>query len=84
MQKCKFDINRWKDNAFKYVGILCTMFGLLILGIFLLNILIQGLPRLNWQFFTSLPSRKPEKTGILICLLGSIWIMILTALIAVP
>ena len=82
--KQKFDINRFKDNVFKYFGIFCTLFGLAILSIFLINILIEGLGRLNWQFFTSLPSRKPEKAGILICLLGSIWIMVLTALIAVP
>ena len=82
--KQKFDINRFKDNAFKYFGIACTLFGLIVLSIFLINILIEGLGRLNWQFFSSLPSRKPEKAGILICLLGSIWIMVLTALIAVP
>ena len=82
--KQKLDINRLKDNAFKYFGLACTLFGLAVLSIFLINILIEGLGRLNWQFFTSLPSRKPEKAGILICLLGSIWIMVLTALIAVP
>jgi phosphate transport system permease protein len=82
--KQKFDINRFKDNAFKYFGIFCTLFGLIVLSIFLINILIEGLGRLNWQFLSSLPSRKPEKAGILICLLGSIWIMVLTALIAVP
>ena len=84
MMKQKLDINRLKDNAFKYFGLACTLFGLAVLSIFLINILIEGLGRLNWQFFTSLPSRKPEKAGILICLLGSIWIMVLTALIAVP
>jgi len=82
--KQKFDINRFKDNAFKYFGLACTLFGLAVLSVFLINILIEGLGRLNWQFFTSLPSRMPEKAGILICLLGSIWIMVLTALIAVP
>jgi phosphate transport system permease protein len=82
--KQKLDINRIKDNAFKYFGLACTLFGLIVLSVFLINILIEGLGRLNWQFFTSLPSRKPEKSGILICLLGSVWIMVLTAFIAVP
>ena len=80
----KFDINKLKDNAFKYFGLMCTFFGLIILSIFLINILVEGLPRLNWQFFTSLPSRKPENAGIFIPIFGSIWIMVLTALIAVP
>ena len=82
--KEKLDINRLKDNAFKYFGIACTFFGLIILSVFLLNILIQGVGRLNWQFLTSLPSRNPDKAGIFISIFGSIWIMILTALIAVP
>jgi phosphate transport system permease protein len=82
--KEKLDINRLKDNAFKYFGLACTFFGLIILSIFLINILIQGLGRLDWQFLTSLPSRKPEKAGIFISIFGSVWIMVLTAFIAVP
>jgi phosphate transport system permease protein len=78
------DINRIKDVAFKYFGIFCTLFGLVMLAIFLFSVLKEGLPRLNWQFFSSFPSRKPEEAGILICLLGTIWIMVLTSFIAVP
>ena len=84
MAKQNFDINRFKDNVFKYFGIACTFFGLIILSVFLINILIQGLGRLNWQFFTSLPSRNPDKAGIFISIFGSVWMMVLTALIAVP
>lgn len=80
----RFDINRIKDIAFKYFGIFCTLFGLIMLAVFLFSVLKEGLPRLNGQFFSSFPSRKPEEAGILICLLGTIWIMVLTALIAVP
>lgn len=78
------DINRIKDNLFRYFGIACTLFGLLMLGIFLFSVLQQGIQRLDWQFFSSLPSRKPEEAGILIPLLGTIWIMVLTSLIAIP
>jgi phosphate transport system permease protein len=55
-----------------------------MLGVFLFSVLQQGIQRLDWQFFTSLPSRKPEEAGILIPLLGTIWIMVLTSLIAIP
>ena len=78
------DTNRIKDNLFRYFGIACTLFGLLMLGVFLFSVLREGVHRLNLQFFTSLPSRKPEEAGILIPLLGSIWIMVLTSLIAIP
>jgi len=77
-------VNRFKDKIFNYFGILCTLFGVAMLGIFIINILIEGLPRLNWQFLTSLPSRSAARSGILIPLVGSIFIVVLTALIAVP
>ncbi len=80
----RMDINRVKDNIFRYFGIACTLFGLVMLGFFLFSVLREGLPRLNAQFFTSLPSRKPENAGILIPLLGTMWIMVLTSLVAIP
>jgi len=80
----QFDINKVKDTAFMYFGIFCTLFGLIMLTVFLFSVLKEGLPRLNGQFFTSFPSRKPEEAGILICLIGTIWIMVLTAFIAIP
>jgi phosphate transport system permease protein len=80
----RFDINRFKDNLFRYVGIASTLFGLVMLGFFLYSVLREGLPRISAQFFTSLPSRKPEEAGILIPLFGTIWVMVLTSLIAIP
>lgn len=76
--------NRIKDNAFKYFGIACTSFGLLMLAIFLGNILIEGVARIDWDFITNFPSRNPEKAGILPALVGTLWIMGLTAIIAIP
>lgn len=76
--------NRIKDNAFKYFGIACTSFGLLMLAIFIGNILIEGLTRIDWDFITNFPSRNPDKAGILPALVGTLWIMGLTAIIAIP
>jgi phosphate transport system permease protein len=76
--------NRLLDNAFKYWGIFCTVIGLVILAVFIGDILIDGLRRIDWGFIINLPSRKPEKSGIYTALLGSIWILLLTALIAIP
>lgn len=78
------DRNRLADTAFKYFAIACTVFGLLMLAFFLYSVLKEGLSRIDLQFFSSLPSRKPENAGILIPLLGTIWIMVLTSLIAIP
>lgn len=76
--------NRLLDNAFKYWGIFCTVIGLVLLAIFIGDILIDGLRRIDWSFITNLPSRKSEKSGIYTALMGSIWILLLTSLIAIP
>lgn len=76
--------NKFKDLVFKWYGLLCTVAGVFILAIFLYTIIADGWDRLNWQFFTSLPSRRPSNAGILVPLLGTLWIMILTTIIAVP
>jgi len=75
---------RISDRSFKIFGLLITFSGLLILGIFLFQIAQKGLGRVSWQFLTSLPSRFPEKAGIFTALMGTVWIMVLTALIAIP
>lgn len=76
--------NRYIDVAFKYAGIGCTFFGIVILLIFIGNIVFDGLQRISWDFITSLPSRKAERAGILTAWTGTAWILGLTSLIAIP
>ena len=76
--------NRLKDQLFKVWGIVCTLIGLILLVIFIGDILVDGLQRIDWSFITSLPSRKAEKSGIYTALMGSIWILLLTTIIAFP
>lgn len=76
--------NRIKDQAFKYFAIFCTLFGLIMLAIFLFNIIVDGIGRIDWEFITNLPSRKPENAGIYTALVGTIWILVLTAVISIP
>jgi len=76
--------NRFKDKLLKYFGILCTVAGLIILIFFLVDIFMDGVQRIDWKFITSLPSRFPEKAGILTALMGTIWVFVLTSLIAIP
>lgn len=77
-------INRFIDAAFKYIGIFATLFGLIVLSIFIFNILGDGLKRIDWDFLTDLPSRRASKAGILTAWAGTVWIMVLTACIAIP
>ncbi len=77
-------IGRFADRAFSILGLFATTIGLLVLLILLIDVLIDGLPRLGWDFLTSYPSRKPERAGILSPWVGTAWLMVLTALIAFP
>jgi len=76
--------NRLFDTYFKYFGIACTFFGLVVLAIFLVNIVIEGAHRIDWDFLMNLPSRRPQKAGILTAWTGTAWILGLTAIISIP
>jgi phosphate transport system permease protein len=80
----KFDRNRFTDKAFRYFALFCTAFGVGVLGIFLVRICMDGLTRIDWAFITNFSSRMPEKAGILSALAGTLWMMVLTAIIAIP
>jgi phosphate transport system permease protein len=74
----------WQDQAFNVVGLLATLVGIVTLGVLLVDLAIDGLGRINWQFLTSYPSRFAGRAGILSAIVGSVLIMIVTLLAAVP
>ncbi len=76
--------NRLTDKIFAYIGFLCTFIGLVALIFFLSSIVNSGIQRIDWDFLMSLPSRFPEKSGILTAWSGSLWVVTLTVVIAVP
>jgi len=65
-------------------GLLVLALALAALAALLADVLADGAGRLSWQFLTSYPSRRAELAGILPALVGSIYVITLTALIAVP
>ena len=67
-----------------YFGLFCTFFGLLMLVIFIGGILNDGLSRIDWDFIVNYPSRNAEKAGIISALAGTLWIIVLTSLVAIP
>src|SRR5688572_20814303 len=72
------------DRMMQGIGIVVTIAALAALGALLYDVAHDGLGRLSWQFMTSYPSRRPEDAGILAALVGSIYIIALTAVLAVP
>ena len=77
-------LNKRKDHLFNFWGILSTLIGLILLALFIGYIITEGYSRLDWDFITGLPSRRANKTGIYTALLGSLWVLFLTTLIAIP
>ncbi|MGH7382305.1 MAG: phosphate ABC transporter permease PstA [Candidatus Methylomirabilales bacterium] len=72
------------ERLFKIVAVATLVIVLATLAALLLDAFIDGAGRLSWQFLTSFPSRKPEEAGILAALVGTTYLMILTAVVAVP
>jgi phosphate transport system permease protein len=78
------DFRRLQDRAFGVIGFLCTLVGIVTLCALLIDLMIDGLGRINWQFLTSFPSRHADQAGILSAIVGSVLIMIVTVVTAVP
>jgi phosphate transport system permease protein len=72
------------QQIFAAVGILCTAFAILVLIAALLDLIIDGAPRLSWDFLTSFPSRRAGQAGILSAWVGSALVMLVVILAAVP
>jgi phosphate transport system permease protein len=51
-----------------------------MLAVLLVNVISQGWSRVNWDFLTSFPSRRPEEAGIKAALLGSIYVVIIAGI----
>lgn len=76
--------NRLIDKSFQFWGIGNTFIGIVLLAIFIGYIVYLGASRLSFDFLSSLPSRFPDKSGIYTAMIGSVWIMFLTAIFAIP
>lgn len=69
-------------------GWLCYGAAVLAIGVLVVllgKLTLDGIARVNWGFLTSMPSElRPKTAGILPALLGSLLVMVLTAVIVVP
>ncbi|MBA12891.1 MAG: phosphate ABC transporter permease PstA [SAR202 cluster bacterium] len=61
-----------------------SLVGILGLIVLLFEVLTNGIPWVNWQFITDYPSRFPEEAGLFSALMGTVWVMGMTAVLTVP
>lgn len=72
------------DGVFQVVAVVGVVIALATLAALIIDALVDGLPRIDWKFLTSFPSRKPAEAGIFSALVGSVYLIALTAVVAVP
>jgi phosphate transport system permease protein len=75
---------RFADVLLRVAGIAALALGLGALAALVIDVLLDGAGRLSWQFLTSIPSRFAANAGILPALAGSIYVIGLTILFALP
>jgi len=73
-----------KGNIFAVLGLLSVAIALGALAVLIIDVLVRGLPWLSWDFLTSFDSRFAEGAGIRAALFGSLWLIGMTILFALP
>ena len=72
------------DRLLNLFGLLVMLLTLAALASLIFDVARDGVGRLSWQFLTSYPSRTAANAGILPALAGTIYVISLTALLAIP
>lgn len=71
-------------RIFRWVCLLSIAFSVLVLITLLVDVAIDGLSWLSIDFLTRYPSRIPSRAGIKSAILGTLWMMGLTAALSFP
>ena len=76
--------HKLNDFIFSIVGLLALMIGLMTLMTLFIDLISDGYMRFNSDFFQNFPSRKAERAGLLSAWVGSLLVMTVTFVTAVP
>ena len=77
-------MRRALDLGFKVLGLLVLVLALGSLAALLWDVWSDGAGRLSYDFLTGFPSRRAERAGIWHALTGSIFVILVTAALAIP
>jgi phosphate transport system permease protein len=72
------------DLLFQLVSLATLVIALGALGALVYDICRDGASRLSWSFLTNIASRNADEAGVYHALMGSIWVIALTGLLALP
>lgn len=68
---------------FQFITFILNIIVLLVLAYLLYSITYTGVPYITKDFLLNPPSRFPEKSGLYPALMGTIWLIVLTALFSI-
>ena len=83
-QRESLNKRHFKAKIFARFCACVTWMGTALLLILLYQIFSDGLSWLDWDFLNNFPSRFPERAGIKSALAGTIWLISLVAVFAIP
>jgi phosphate transport system permease protein len=72
------------EAIFIVIGFLALSIAILTFVALFVDMVVDGIGRVRPEFFTSFPSRRASEAGILSAWVGSLLVMLVTALVAVP
>ncbi|MBC7644870.1 MAG: hypothetical protein H7123_07070, partial [Thermoleophilia bacterium] len=74
----------WREWAFRLVLYSALAVSLVSLAALLVDVVAKGAPRLNFDILTNFPSSTPAIAGAQSAVVGTIWVVGLTAVICIP
>jgi phosphate transport system permease protein len=77
-------MRKYGDLVFQFASMMTLVVALAALATLVFDILSDGGGRLSWTFLTTFPSRHAAEAGVYHALMGSIWVIGLTAALALP
>lgn len=77
-------VRQRKGGVFSGLGVVSILVALGVLAVLIGDVLVRGLPWLNFAFLTSFDSRFADRAGLKAGLIGSVWLIGLTILFALP
>jgi phosphate transport system permease protein len=77
-------MRRHADLAFQLLSLATLVVALAALGALVYDIMSDGASRLSWAFLANIASRNANEAGVYHALMGSIWVIALTGLLALP
>lgn len=73
-----------RDRWLALAGLIAISIPLVLLALLLVHVVVVGVTRIDIAFLTSFPSRFAHRAGILPGIVGSLCLLFLTSLIAIP